>query len=105
MSLWRGQLHHVAQDVGIPPHVRAAVEVEHFTGQPGRLAQEHHGVGDVLGSAGAAQRCVLHISPASHALTLPAQRAILAAVVDVTVLPGRRGPQFDAASIVLDFKA
>jgi hypothetical protein len=40
-----------------------------------------------------------------HALTLPAQRAILAAVVDVTVMPGRRGPQFDAASIVLDFKA
>jgi hypothetical protein len=43
-----------------------------------------------------------------HALTLPAQRATLAAVVDVvdvTVMPGRRGPQFDAASIVLDFKA
>ena len=46
-----------------------------------------------------------------HALTLPAQRATLAAVVDVvdvvdvTVMPGRRGPRFDAASIVLDFKA
>jgi hypothetical protein len=40
-----------------------------------------------------------------HALTLPVQRAILAAVVDVTVMLGRRGPQFDAASIVLDFKA
>ena len=43
-----------------------------------------------------------------HALTLPAQRATLAAVVDVvdvTVMPGRRGPQFDAASIVLDFTA
>jgi hypothetical protein len=45
------------------------------------------------------------ISASSHALTLPAQRAILAAVVDVTVMPGRRGPQFDAASIVLDYKA
>jgi hypothetical protein len=36
-----------------------------------------------------------------HALTLPVQRTILAAVVDVTVMSGRRGPQFDAASIML----
>jgi hypothetical protein len=38
-------------------------------------------------------------------VTLPADRDIPAGVVDGTVMPGRGGPQFDAASIVLDFKA
>jgi site-specific DNA recombinase len=36
-------------------------------------------------------------------LSLPLQRAILAAVVTVTVNPGKRGPQFDADSIGLAF--
>src|ERR1700733_922431 len=80
MSLWRGQLLHVAQDVGIPSHVRAAVEVEHLTGQPRCLGQEHHGVGDVLGSAGAAQRCVLHVfvDDARNRLTDPPAAKIVA---------------------------
>jgi hypothetical protein len=36
-------------------------------------------------------------------LPLSTQRAILAAVVTVTVNPGKRGPQFDADSIDLAF--
>jgi site-specific DNA recombinase len=38
-----------------------------------------------------------------HKLPLSTQRAILAAVVTVTVNPGKRGPQFDADSIDLAF--
>ena len=40
-----------------------------------------------------------------NALSLPEQRAILAAVVTVTVGRGKRGPGFDAESIDLDFAA
>jgi site-specific DNA recombinase len=43
------------------------------------------------------------IETAWHGLTLPVQRAILAAVVTVTVRPGKRGPGFDAESIGLVF--
>jgi DNA invertase Pin-like site-specific DNA recombinase len=43
------------------------------------------------------------IGAAWHALTLPMQRAILAAVAVVTVNPGKRGPQFDADSIDVAF--
>jgi site-specific DNA recombinase len=44
------------------------------------------------------------IAAAWHALTLPLQRAILDAVVTVTVNPGKRGPGFDADSIDLAYK-
>ena len=49
--------------VGIALEVCSAVEVEHFAGQPGRLrrAQEDHGVGDLLGLSGAAERGVLEV--------------------------------------------
>jgi class 3 adenylate cyclase len=43
------------------------------------------------------------IAAAWHALPLSTQRAICAAVVTVTVKPGKRGPQFDADSIDLAF--
>ena len=43
------------------------------------------------------------IAAAWHAQSLPVQRAILDAVVTVTVNPGKRGPLFDAASIGLDY--
>jgi site-specific DNA recombinase len=43
------------------------------------------------------------IAAAWHGLPLSTQRAICAAVVTVTVKPGKRGPQFDAASIDLDY--
>ncbi len=43
------------------------------------------------------------IAAAWRALSLPVQRAILAAVVEVTVLPSRGGPVFDADAVRLTF--
>jgi DNA invertase Pin-like site-specific DNA recombinase len=45
------------------------------------------------------------IRAAWEAMTLPEQRAILAAVVTVTLRPGKRGPGFDTKSVKLDFAA
>jgi site-specific DNA recombinase len=45
------------------------------------------------------------IGAAWEAMTLPEQRAILAAVLTVTLTPGKRGPGFDAESVKLEFAA
>ena len=62
-SLRLRQFHHVPEHIGIALEVGSAVEVEHLAGQPGRFrrAQEDHGIGDLLGLSGAAERGVLEV--------------------------------------------
>jgi site-specific DNA recombinase len=48
---------------------------------------------------------VADVRAAWEAMTLPEQRAILAAVVTVTLGRGKRGPGFDSASVGLAFAA
>jgi DNA invertase Pin-like site-specific DNA recombinase len=45
------------------------------------------------------------IESAWHALPLATQRAILSAVVTVTVLPSKAGPYFDSSAVALSFRA
>src|SRR5215470_8407646 len=53
----------MSEHVGIALEVGTAVEVEHLAGQPGRLrrADEYHGVGDLFGFSGPAERGVLEV--------------------------------------------
>src|SRR4051812_18227712 len=57
------ELHEVVVDVGVTLEVRAAVEVQHFAGDPGRLrrAQERNCVGDVLGGPDPPEWSVLQV--------------------------------------------
>jgi site-specific DNA recombinase len=69
-----------------------AEEIKHLLAQSGQRSP----LADLIG--------VTDIEQAWHALSLPVQRAILAAVVTVTVHRGRRGRDFDVASVDLAFK-
>ena len=70
-----------------------ADEITHLLAQNGQRSP----VADLIGAE--------DIEASWHALTLPVQRAILAAVVTVTVNRGKKGPKFDAASIDLAYRA